>query len=298
MKDLLKNKMATSLVVVATVILAGVAIFTALRLYQLRTSPVSPTAPSEPLAWYCDKYVFAVDGSGTVTVRNDSSRSEPPQQAVVYINNIQVATFNVPALPQRQSATLGTVEVPGGEFNWRVVGTIDCSSSGAAFSGPSSCELLTFTITTPSNTPTQTPTPTSTPSPTSTNTPTPTDVPPSDCNDTCTSDSNCSDSLICHEEGGDSYCRNPECTGESSCSCPAPTNTPSPTEPPRGGEETPTPTDVPATNTPTPTTGGEISAISPTPGGTALPDAGVGLPTVLSFGLGLMIVAFAILLAL
>lgn len=45
MRDFLKNKVATVLIVVATVILAGIAIFTAVRLYQLRTKPVAPTAP-------------------------------------------------------------------------------------------------------------------------------------------------------------------------------------------------------------------------------------------------------------
>jgi hypothetical protein len=51
MKDMFKNKIATGFVVLSTVILAGVAIFTAYRLYQLRTRPVAPTAPeSRPSA--------------------------------------------------------------------------------------------------------------------------------------------------------------------------------------------------------------------------------------------------------
>lgn len=51
MKDFLKNKVVTALIIIGTIILAGVAIFTALRLYQLRTRPVAPTAPeSTPAA--------------------------------------------------------------------------------------------------------------------------------------------------------------------------------------------------------------------------------------------------------
>jgi len=51
MKDLFKGKFVTILVVAATVILAGVAIFTALRLYQLRQESISLTQPeSEPEA--------------------------------------------------------------------------------------------------------------------------------------------------------------------------------------------------------------------------------------------------------
>src|SRR3989337_1792515 len=47
----MKNKIVTVLIIFATVILAGVAIFTAVRLYQLRQEPVAPTAPeSKPKA--------------------------------------------------------------------------------------------------------------------------------------------------------------------------------------------------------------------------------------------------------
>ncbi len=46
-----KKKIVTVLIVIATVILAGVAVFTAIRLYQLREEAVAPTAPtSEPAA--------------------------------------------------------------------------------------------------------------------------------------------------------------------------------------------------------------------------------------------------------
>jgi hypothetical protein len=45
MRDFLKNKVVTALIVIATVILAGVAIFTAYRLYQSGTESVAPTAP-------------------------------------------------------------------------------------------------------------------------------------------------------------------------------------------------------------------------------------------------------------
>ncbi len=51
MREFFKNKAVTGLVVVATVILAGVAVFTAIKLYQLRDIQVTPTAPeSQPIA--------------------------------------------------------------------------------------------------------------------------------------------------------------------------------------------------------------------------------------------------------
>lgn len=47
----MKNKIATIGIIIATIILAGVAVFTAVRLYQLRQEAVAPTAPtSKPKA--------------------------------------------------------------------------------------------------------------------------------------------------------------------------------------------------------------------------------------------------------
>lgn len=46
MKNTFKGKFGTTLVVLATIILAGVAIYTAIRLYQLRQQPVAPNVPS------------------------------------------------------------------------------------------------------------------------------------------------------------------------------------------------------------------------------------------------------------
>lgn len=46
MKNMLKGKVGTAIILVFTLILAGVAVFTALRLYQLRSQPVAPNVPS------------------------------------------------------------------------------------------------------------------------------------------------------------------------------------------------------------------------------------------------------------
>ena len=45
MKEFIKNKFVTIIIASATVVLAGIAIFTAVRLYQLRQDSVAPTAP-------------------------------------------------------------------------------------------------------------------------------------------------------------------------------------------------------------------------------------------------------------
>ena len=47
----MKNKITTIIVIISTLILAGIAVFTAVRLYQLRQVPVAPSAPeSKPKA--------------------------------------------------------------------------------------------------------------------------------------------------------------------------------------------------------------------------------------------------------
>lgn len=180
MKDFFKGKFVTGLIVAATVILAGVAIFTAVRLYQLRRENISLTGPeSEPAAWDCKKYSFSVSGNGLVTVANNSGKNEAAQQAQVYINDSLAATFDVPALPPGQGATLGTVQIPQGPtFRWRVHGTKDCQNSGETGSKPVACTQLKFNLatitTTVSPTPNDQPSPTPTQPPLGGTSPTPT----------------------------------------------------------------------------------------------------------------------------
>ena len=51
MAKILKSKFGTILIILATLILAGIAVFTAIRLYNLRQEAVAPTAPtSKPAA--------------------------------------------------------------------------------------------------------------------------------------------------------------------------------------------------------------------------------------------------------
>lgn len=187
----LKKNSTTFLIIIATVILAGIAVFTAIRLYQLRQTSISPAVPeSEPKAWDCEKYNFVVDETGNVKVINNSSKSVALQQAKVYINNQLIATLDVPSLDPGQSANIGKVNVPQGGFDWRVVGTVDCQDSGRVEGQISSCEAISFTITT-ETTPTPTPTPTSTLTPTATPTgtvtPTPTSTPGATATPTSTS---------------------------------------------------------------------------------------------------------------
>ena len=94
------------------------------------------------------------------------------------------------------------------------------------------------------------------PTPTPT-TPTPTPTTTVGCNLSCTNNNNCNSGLICSS----GYCRNQNCTAETSCNCPGPTSTPTPNP----------------TSTPVPTTTLTVVA-TPTPV-VQLPTAGFTLPT-------------------
>lgn len=103
------------------------------------------------------------------------------------------------------------------------------------FSSPISLQCTTQPTPTPTVTPkpTNTPMPTATPTPTvaPTSTPTPTPMPTatptpkiSQCNESCGSSGyQCADGLACVTEGaqiGGQVCRNPNCTSETTCTCP------------------------------------------------------------------------------
>src|SRR3989344_8424927 len=107
MRDIFKGKFVTALVVIATVILAGVAIFTAVRLYQLRNQPVAPTAPtSEPGATgntiACTSLAFTLtENTPTPTVTGTVTPTSSP----TLTPTSTLTTTPSPTLPPGVSAT-------------------------------------------------------------------------------------------------------------------------------------------------------------------------------------------------
>ena len=78
----MKNKLVTGLVAAATIILAGVAIFTAIRLYQLRQEPVAPTVPeSKPKATgvpkACTQLSFTIAGPTATPTPTSTPKPSP-----------------------------------------------------------------------------------------------------------------------------------------------------------------------------------------------------------------------------
>lgn len=82
-----KKKIVTVLIVIATVILAGVAVYTAIRLYQLRQEAVAPTAPAEPEAAAlvieeCTQLAFTIGEEPTPTPTETPTPTPTPTGTV------------------------------------------------------------------------------------------------------------------------------------------------------------------------------------------------------------------------
>jgi hypothetical protein len=174
MKKFLEGKIATLAIVLVTVTLAGIAIFTAVRLYQLRQEPIAPTAPSEPLAYFeCTEYNLLVDVDGTVRIHNVTDESRPTQNIDLFVDGQSIGNFNIPALNPDEVAILGDLNLAPGDYNWSISGVPGCTGEGST---TESCQEVVFEPLGGNGGEAPTSTPTSTPSvtPTSTLTPTPT----------------------------------------------------------------------------------------------------------------------------
>jgi hypothetical protein len=117
MKDLFKGKIATILVVIATLVLAGVAIFTAVRLYQLRQQSISPTGPERSSASEgaksCKTLTFTLTEdsptptttSGTPTPTSEISTGTPTPTRPPSVPEPPVCTAEKPSAPTITSVT-------------------------------------------------------------------------------------------------------------------------------------------------------------------------------------------------
>lgn len=159
MKDFLKSKVVTIVILLATLILAGIAIFTAVRLYQLRQQAVAPNAPeSKPAAATpssCQALTFTLTVTCNQTCGGLTGTICPTGLVCIYSNGTTTAPN------------------PDAQGNCR---NPDCNTETDCVCGTG----------TPTATPTSTPTGTPTPSGT-----------PNSCNGTCGSDSNCNSGLVC-----------------------------------------------------------------------------------------------------
>ncbi len=298
----MKNKFTVIGIILTTVILAGVAIFTATRLYQTRTTSVAPNVPSSnpaasgqicggPDNIQCQpNEICQYPDSGTRPVNSNQTgicvvltKNTFSQCSLSFTVNLNTATPTAtpvktssptptPTKTATPTATATATAVP--LCNSECSSSLECPSGLTCYipSGSTAGNCRNTQCTTASNcfcstaTPTATPTSTATATPTSTGivTATPTSNP--QCNYSCTSNSNCPSSMICYIPSGSTAgnCRNAQCLSETDCAC---------------NETIATPT---ATTTSQPT----------------LPVVGTSWPTILGTGFGILVILGSLLLAL
>jgi len=184
------NTFLTGLIVFVTVALGGVAVFTAVRLYQLRNEPVALNVPkNNAYAFSCGDYDMAIDTNGIVRIINNTDSTQPSKTIDLIVNGQSIGSFTVPQLDPDTNYALGNINLPEGDFNWSIGGDILCQGdNNGTIHETSLCSAFNFTVNaqeisitptvpaqstaTPTNIPSKTPTPTQTQSSNPTATPT------------------------------------------------------------------------------------------------------------------------------
>lgn len=265
----MKNKFTTISIILITVVLAGIAIFTAIRLYQTRDQAVAPNVPSsKPAAagQMCGGFANAtcppgercVLTGGTVGVCQTVSTSEPKDSVNSCSLNFTLVSGPTSTPTAKATATATATPVP--ECNSTCSINADCPTSlichkedGESVGNCRNNSCLTSLLCVCSS---------STPTPTATATATATANP--QCNNSCTQNTDCPNGLMCNIPSGatSGNCRNTSCLSEADCLCPVATGTAPVAEKPE------------------------------------LPDAGTSWPTVLGTAFGFIVILGSLLLAL
>lgn len=215
MKKLFKGKVGTVLILTVTVLLAGVAVFTAIRLYQLGSQSVAPNAPAScPLA----------NGvTGTACTINFTAGTVVPTPTATPTPTLTLP----PTLKCNGGCTTSPDNCPSGLACTEVPAPCPTDAENCPFNVTNLCRNPSCTDSANCVCPG---TPTASPTVAPTATPTPTAPPsgaPNSCGGTCGSDANClSGYYFCYQ----GYCRDRSCPDRTDCTCPG---TPVPTASPR-----------------------------------------------------------------
>lgn len=219
----MRSKLATIGIIVVTIILAGVAIFTARQLYVTRDQAVAPNVPSsKPFAQEVGEEENACSLSFTIATPSPSPSPTP---------SISPSPSPSPSpVPLCNSACTSVSQCPSGMTCYIPTGSTAGNCRNASCLSSTSCVCATVTPS-PSPSPSPSPTPVRTPSPTPVITASPSPVP--QCNSACTSNSQCTGGMICYIPSGQTAgnCRNPQCLSGTDCACAVVVTTTPPAEP-------------------------------------------------------------------
>lgn len=254
MKNFFKGKIGTILILLATLILAGVAVFTAIRLYQLRSQPVAPNVPASiPRAAETTTCSLSFTLTPTSTAVVCTSKTAYKDVATNTAGNYDISTTNLLAANATVNVGQRIVYVvsPGPTNVTKTITITDTLPTNVTFvDSDSVCTYASatrkVTCTLP-DTDSQvafrvsvntgaTGTITNTASVQGTGDAASTCsvsvvVPIPQCNSACTNTNQCSSGLVCNIPAGSTAgnCRNATCTSEASCVCATATPTPTPT---------------------------------------------------------------------
>jgi len=296
-----KNKVVTIAIILTTLVLAGVAIFTAIRLYQTRNvAPTESEAGSAPSACQLTFTIVGPTATATSTSAPGCNTScttnancptgyscwgEEPGDPKVCRKTLckwsascvcptSTATTTATATATARTVVCNQVCNPSINPPINCISTLTCHTTSTLRGASGLCrneECLDETdcgcpgaTETPTTTPTVTATATATDNATATATATATSNP--ECNNNCTENTDCPDGLMCNIPSGSTTgsCRNTSCLSETDCLCPVATAT--------------------ATAT----------SLAEEPN---LPDAGTSWPTILGSAFGILIILGSLLLA-
>ena len=155
MKNFFKSKLATAIVLITTVVLAGIAIFTAMKLYQLRSTSVAPNAPSSiphaqeaspsPSPKSCQLLTFTLATPTPTPTVPPGSTPTPTPTATATPGPTATPTY-APGAPNGCNGTCGSNEnCQGGYYCNTTVGL--CRNPGCPNSANCSCSGATATPT-------------------------------------------------------------------------------------------------------------------------------------------------------
>lgn len=189
-----KSKFTIIGILITTIILAVVAVFTAIRLYQTRQTAVAPNVPSSQpkAAGRCElSFSFNLTTATPTSTATATATATATSTAVPKCNSVCNVDDDCPGTLSCYKETTDSTGY------CRNTSTVACSLS-------TTCVCQTAT-------PTATATATSNPQ----------------CNSNCSENTDCPNGLMCYKPNGATTgsCRNTSCLSENNCLCPQPTAT-------------------------------------------------------------------------
>ena len=129
MKDFFKNKVVTISIIVATLVLAGIAVFTAIRLFQLREQSVAPNVPSSrpraqeasPSSVACSPLVFTLTSSSPSPTSTSTATGSGSASPTATATSTSKATATATAKAGGGTTSPTQAPIPESGISWPTI---------------------------------------------------------------------------------------------------------------------------------------------------------------------------------